>query len=94
VSITCIDCTASGDFSISGGCHDFNCVPDLQPDANFSSLPFNFEDYWLGVVIEDFTARFDLSFSVTPTGPSNEVTIPLMGDGLGLDLSVRYSTLA
>ena len=89
-SITCSECTVVGDFSLSGGCGAFDCIPEYQPDANFTGLPFDFDDYWTGVVIEDFNVHIDLAILLTPTGPTNEITIPLLGNnGLSLSLPVR-----
>ena len=83
-----------GDFSISGGCSDWDCVPKLKPDANFSSLPFDFSEYWVGVAIPNFEAHFDLDIVLTPSEPDIEITIPLLGDeGLRLPLEVCQTLL-
>ena len=62
----------------------------LQPDANFSSLPFDFSDAWIGVLIEDFKAILDFEVALTPSLPTNEIEIPLIGSGgLSLPLQVK-----
>ena len=83
-SISCISCTAVGDFSISGGYDDdLPCLDDIAPDSNFSSFPFDFSEYWVGVVVERFNVHVELNVSLTPSNPTNEITIALIGaDGL------------
>ena len=76
------------DFSLSGGCDSFAC--DWTTDANFSGLPFNFDDDWVGVAIEKFKARLDLKVVQHSTKPTNEILVPLLGNsGLKTDLGVR-----
>ena len=78
----------TGDFSLSGGCDFWPCQE--FPDANFSSLAFDFNQTWVGVVIEDFQAHFDLDVELNPSEPTNEIEIPLLGsNGLALPISVR-----
>jgi hypothetical protein len=48
-------------------------------------LPFDFSEYWLGVAFDSFKVHIELNISLTPSQPSNEITIPLLGDS-GLDI--------
>lgn len=84
-SIDCTGCSAIGDLSFSGGCDGFGCLEDWTPDANFSMLPFNFGEYWLGVVFDDFKIHVELDINLTPSQPTNEISIPLLGSS-GLDI--------
>jgi hypothetical protein len=77
LSITCSKCTIQGDFSVSGGAEDL-IVVDYEPDANFTALPFDFNQPWVGAVVEDFNVYMEFDFLLTPTQPENEVTIPLL----------------
>ena len=92
-SVTCKSCSIVGDFSLSGGCNDEvpNCLEQTQPDSNFSSLPFDFTENWVGAVVEDFKVHIELEIALTPTGPTNEITIPLIGAN-GLDFPERVSS--
>jgi hypothetical protein len=48
-------------------------------------LPFNFNDYWAGVAVDDFKIHIELAINLTPPKPSNEISIPLLGSS-GLDI--------
>jgi hypothetical protein len=48
-------------------------------------LPFNFNDYWAGVAVDDFKIHIELDINLTPSQPSNEISIPLLGSS-GLDI--------
>jgi hypothetical protein len=98
-TIECIECSVTGDLSFSAGCDDSNqspsfCIPLLAPDANFSMLPFDFTQYWVGVALNNFQVHVELNISLTPSGPSNEIIIPLLGkDGLEFGLKVTHTLL-
>jgi hypothetical protein len=68
-------CTIDGDFSVSGGAA---VLLDLEPDANFTNLPFDFNQPWIGAVVEDFNVHMEFDFFLTPKSPENEITIPLL----------------
>jgi hypothetical protein len=70
-------CTIIGDFSVSGGIES-NIIGDYEPDANFTNLPFDFSETWVGAVIEDFNVHMEFDFLLTPKSPENEITIPLL----------------
>lgn len=54
-------------------------------------LPVDFTEYWLGVAFDNFTVHIELDISLTPTNPTNEVTIHLIGEkGLPLPFNVRH----
>lgn len=89
-SINCVGCSAIGDLSFSGGCNGDLCVEDWAPDANFSMLPFDFTEYWLGVAFDDFKIHIELDINLTPTQPTNEIIIPLLGSN-GLDIPFMVS---
>ncbi|KAL2073964.1 hypothetical protein VTL71DRAFT_7742 [Oculimacula yallundae] len=83
--ISCIGCSLIGDLSFSGGCDDTSdpvptCIEQRAPNANFSMLPVDFEKYWLGVAFDDFKLHIELDISLTPTNPTNEVIIHLIGE--------------
>ncbi len=84
-SIDCVGCSVVGDLSFSGGCDGSGCLEDWAPDANFSMLPFDFTEYWLGVAFDDFKIHIELDINLTPSLPTNEIIIPLLGSG-GLDI--------
>jgi hypothetical protein len=48
-------------------------------------LPFDFGEYWLGVVFDDFKIHVELDVNLTPSQPTNEISIPLLGSN-GLDI--------
>ena len=80
LSIACANCTVNGDLSLSGGDTFF------RPDSNFTGLPFDFSQAWVGVVVENFSVYIDVDIILTPQGPTNEISIPLIGtNGLKLD---------
>jgi hypothetical protein len=55
-------------------------------------LPFDFNEYWLGVAFDSFKVHIELNISLTPSQPSNEITIPLLGDsGLDIPFMVSYA---
>jgi hypothetical protein len=85
VKIECKSCSLVGDFSFSGGCSDDSgldaCVEQLTPGAKFATLPFDYSMYWAGVVVDGFKIHVELDIDLTPSGPTNEVNIPLLGDG-------------
>ena len=88
-SVSCKDCSVVGDFSLSGGCNELLCIHDLQPDANFSGLPFDFNEYWIGAVIEDFAVHLDLELKITPSNLTNEIWIPLIQpNGFSMPLEI------
>lgn len=61
---------------MSGGAE--NPLIDLEPDANFTNLPFDFSQPWVGAVVEDFSVHMEFDFILTPKSPENEITIPLL----------------
>jgi hypothetical protein len=60
-------------------------LEDWAPDANFSMLPLDFSEYWLGVVFDDFKIHIEIEINLTPSQPTNEIVIPLLGSS-GLDI--------
>jgi hypothetical protein len=61
---------------VSGGVE--NPVLDYEPDANFTNLPFNFKQPWIGTVVEDFNVYMEFDFLLTPNKSENEITVPLL----------------
>jgi hypothetical protein len=92
-TIDCVDCSIVGDLSFSGGCNDTpanGCIEQWAPDANFSMLPFDFSEYWLGMVVDNFKIHIELNINLTPSQPTNEIDIPLLGQS-GLDFPFMVS---
>ncbi|KAF8848533.1 hypothetical protein BDZ45DRAFT_753731 [Acephala macrosclerotiorum] len=74
-NIACNGCSIVGDLSFSGGYDDTSseiptCIEQRAPNANFSMLPIHIE----------------LDIGLTPTQPTNEVIIHLLGDS-GLSIT-------
>jgi hypothetical protein len=55
-------------------------------------LPFDFTEYWLGVAFDDFKIHIELDINLTPSQPTNEITIPLLGsNGLDIPFMVNHT---
>ncbi|RDW74829.1 hypothetical protein BP6252_05971 [Coleophoma cylindrospora] len=95
LTINAVNCTVIGDLSFSGGCDDAasfvsTCPAQWAPDANFSMLPVDFTENWLGIAFDDFHIHIELDVELTPENPTNEIDIHLLGDS-GIDIPFSKS---
>ena len=71
-TVNCVNCSIVGDISVSGGGDFTQPPPVFKKDSGF-----DFNDLWVGAVINNMSAHFEFAINMTATNNSNEFIVPL-----------------
>ena len=71
-TVNCVNCSIIGEISVSAGDDIIQPPPIFRKDSEF-----DFNDLWVGAVINNMSAHFEFAINLTASNNTNEFHVPL-----------------